>query len=1048
MPFLRRLQLVGVIVSSVFFVALAQNSVRDQDTLSFESVWNSDPGAEATVVTRVSTSLEAPGDGASSTLTLVFETGIRRVAQSADAAAAYTSYLSEIDVTIVVPVGYAVGSATMEGFDLADGVWVPLRGVTAMPVTPGAGGVDEAARFAWRIEEEPTLDLARLAGLDADPVFRVRLVAEVERHASSLADDRSAVVVQTAFSERHFKYLRRPDGAFELSEQGTFVTRRSGTLAVATDATAATNVTAVDVVGVASPSFDTNGGSFEITVSPRTADGSMATGAFAPNDFSFRNIRVVPRGSAASDPPVALGEVDAVRVDSVPAVEATDVSIVLVLDSSGSMDDNDPRRERVEAAQLLLESLAPGVRGAVMDFGAGVSGGRRASRLLQGFTTDREALRRALERVAAAGGTPLYAAVLDALDLLADEASSQRAVVALSDGRANSDDVEVGVVRSRANELGVTVFSLGLGRGLDFGELQGLAVGTGGTFGEADDASRLATVFAGFGQAIREGRVLVTARGRLDPPLAQPGLYVLTGEMITVHGPQRFVTPFTVTLDVSAAREATLPLWIGIPRPGGGVVDVHSDLPPSRAQPLNLQGLAGTTASFEVFDGGVRLTDQGDVRAFVALLLDTLNRRGFVVNNRAHSLVRETAGAPRRRASDTPYLVPHIPISPRGTAYVFQGGWGGLPGIEARGLDNTRLRRDMWRDVILSVVFQSEFADELDAAQRARYEAEQQRTLRTVLGRASQSLSEGSGGLAQVTSGTLDRLLFASEFLPAIDHLLGRPAVVDTVARALDSAYVSFVIWGNHGQTTIGMFTGAPQYTFFQRMAGHVGQVGTGLGIAAAVAKLTSDGAEALGAILAANAAAELRLNDLERLAALGPCRPDRRDDPAFCDALRDARAEFDALQRNFAEAIVDAFSSGEDLIDYAAITNTLLALYARNAHWGVGARLRLAQSGAVILTYDQFMSISDEGQMLRRAHLLAQLDHWLATDGEVPDPRAQSRSGGCGGLFGTTQPDVRSLRSTMYASPTWLGSKNLPGLVPMMTLRPSPLTSTDAPKP
>jgi Ca-activated chloride channel family protein len=105
------------------------------------------------------------------------------------------------------------------------------------------------------------------------------------------------------------------------------------------------------------------------------------------------------------------------------------VSLALLLDASSSIADRLPLAQA--AAVGFLETLGPRDEASVIEFNDRV-------RVLQPYTSDREALRRAVGLVSAGGSTGLHNALYTTLKTLPDETRDaelrRRAIVLLSDG--------------------------------------------------------------------------------------------------------------------------------------------------------------------------------------------------------------------------------------------------------------------------------------------------------------------------------------------------------------------------------------------------------------------------------------------------------------------------------------------------------------------------------------------------------------------------------------------------------------------------------------
>lgn len=194
-------------------------------------------------------------------------------------------------------------------------------------------------------------------------------------------------------------------------------------------------------------------------------------------------------------------------------VEATDAArptaLVLALDVSGSMEGQ-PLADLKSAAQGLVDLLGPRDEVALMAFADAVA--------LEGdplpmdpvrevpFTTDRTALRAAIDGLAAGGNTPLYDAATKAVRLAAERPGGPAAVLLFTDGR---DEVAGGPPGSgstvanedspirAANQERVPIFTIGLGESRDEPWLRRVALETGGAYTAVGASSQLAAEFAG-----------------------------------------------------------------------------------------------------------------------------------------------------------------------------------------------------------------------------------------------------------------------------------------------------------------------------------------------------------------------------------------------------------------------------------------------------------------------------------------------------------------------------------------------------------------------
>ena len=108
-------------------------------------------------------------------------------------------------------------------------------------------------------------------------------------------------------------------------------------------------------------------------------------------------------------------------------------SIVLLIDTSGSMRDNNKINQAKEAARISARQVSKTVEIAVLNFDGGCDAG--ALKYTAPFTTDLNVLLSAIDRLAPGGGTPMYFATGLAVEYATKQArGKQRSVILLSDG--------------------------------------------------------------------------------------------------------------------------------------------------------------------------------------------------------------------------------------------------------------------------------------------------------------------------------------------------------------------------------------------------------------------------------------------------------------------------------------------------------------------------------------------------------------------------------------------------------------------------------------
>ena len=182
------------------------------------------------------------------------------------------------------------------------------------------------------------------------------------------------------------------------------------------------------------------------------------------------------------------------------------VSVVLVLDTSGSMQATDYHPTRLEAAkaaaEVLLSRLNPEDYAGVVVFESGATSAAYLS-------PDRD---RVIERLHGVRGRDGQTALGDGLALGVDMADSipnrHRVVILLSDGAGNAGTFSPAEVAGYARERNVPVYTVGIGSAnplagtseyaaLDEETLRAIARTTGGKYYAAVDEGTLAAIYAG-----------------------------------------------------------------------------------------------------------------------------------------------------------------------------------------------------------------------------------------------------------------------------------------------------------------------------------------------------------------------------------------------------------------------------------------------------------------------------------------------------------------------------------------------------------------------
>ncbi len=208
-----------------------------------------------------------------------------------------------------------------------------------------------------------------------------------------------------------------------------------------------------------------------------------------------------------------------------PAKPKAGLEVALVLDSSGSMGQNDPTYLRREGASLLVDRCPPGTRFTLVRFASD------ARRLVERSAEPAE-VKRGLGAIGADGGTRMCLGLSSAREALRQGGDgARRAVVLFSDGL--SDD------KCTAQELagdGITLFTVGLSKAADGATLQAMAAATGGAYLHALSAADLQSVFDVVAAGVLDEATLLDAAGRAAPGATARWRFPVDGSVSSLTG--------------------------------------------------------------------------------------------------------------------------------------------------------------------------------------------------------------------------------------------------------------------------------------------------------------------------------------------------------------------------------------------------------------------------------------------------------------------------------------------------------------------------------
>jgi Ca-activated chloride channel homolog len=131
------------------------------------------------------------------------------------------------------------------------------------------------------------------------------------------------------------------------------------------------------------------------------------------------------------------------------------VSLGIAIDASGSMAGDKIREAQTALGRFVYDLLDQRDEIFIYRFSD-------SPLLLQGWTTDRQLLSRALDRMSPNGGTAMYDTVLEAMPLVASGRNQKKALVIISDGRDTSSHATVVAVHQAIRESEALVYAVGI----------------------------------------------------------------------------------------------------------------------------------------------------------------------------------------------------------------------------------------------------------------------------------------------------------------------------------------------------------------------------------------------------------------------------------------------------------------------------------------------------------------------------------------------------------------------------------------------------------
>jgi len=131
------------------------------------------------------------------------------------------------------------------------------------------------------------------------------------------------------------------------------------------------------------------------------------------------------------------------------------VSLGIALDTSGSMAGEKIREAETALDRFIYDLLDKQDELFVSRFS-------NYPVLLQGWTTDRQLIARALGRITPAGGTAMFDAIVEAIPLARQGRNQKKAILVISDGNDTSSRADIREVKQQIRESEVLVYAIGI----------------------------------------------------------------------------------------------------------------------------------------------------------------------------------------------------------------------------------------------------------------------------------------------------------------------------------------------------------------------------------------------------------------------------------------------------------------------------------------------------------------------------------------------------------------------------------------------------------
>jgi VWFA-related protein len=195
------------------------------------------------------------------------------------------------------------------------------------------------------------------------------------------------------------------------------------------------------------------------------------------------------------------------------------IAVALILDSSGSLSNQDVANIK-DASRRFVDLLGPRDKVAIYHFSDFVT-------LVQGYTSDKQLAKAAINTLNNFGSTSLYDAIIEGA-AYSTTVSGRRALVVMTDGVNNEGTLDVRVPIAAAQNAAVPVFTIGFGD-VDVPVLDRIADETGGRFFLGASSGDLESILRSIGRTFDTQYLLTWVSGFISGGLQNLEIKVADG---------------------------------------------------------------------------------------------------------------------------------------------------------------------------------------------------------------------------------------------------------------------------------------------------------------------------------------------------------------------------------------------------------------------------------------------------------------------------------------------------------------------------------------